>query len=74
MDWVGVLFSLSGWYLMPKHRVTAIVVFLLGGVIWITWSISTKTWSILFIQLCYTALNTRTLLIWRKGGESNVTQ
>lgn len=66
MDWIGVALSLTGWYLMPKKRRIAIIVFLIAGIAWVTWSILTKTWSILFIQLCYAVLNVRTLVIWSR--------
>lgn len=65
MDWLGVMTSVAGWYLMPKRREYAMVVFLFGNASWITWAVMMNVWSILALQVIFVVLNVRTLYLWR---------
>lgn len=63
MDWIGAGINLVGWYLMPKNQLTAIVIFLVSNIFWISWGLSEGAWSVVIVQLCFMVLNIRAALI-----------
>lgn len=64
MDWLGVLLSIIGMYLLPKHYHYAIALFIVSNFVWTVYGIGGGIWSIVGLQCVFFALNVRA---WRKG-------
>jgi hypothetical protein len=65
MDWIGAAINVIGWYIMPKNRLAATCIFLIGNIFWISWGIGHSTWSIIVLQGFFVLLNIRAVLIWQ---------
>lgn len=66
IDWLGVLLSLFGWFLMARQRFIALLVLIFANVIWFTWGFTTNVPSIMFLQVSFMLLNFRTIYEWLK--------
>ncbi|QQR98872.1 MAG: nicotinamide mononucleotide transporter [Sphingobacteriales bacterium] len=63
-DWIGVCFSLLGWYLMSKHRFKGLLVLFIANILWIIFGIQEKLYSLVFLQVSFIVLNIKTNIDW----------
>jgi hypothetical protein len=66
IDWLAVCLSLLGWFLMARHRFSALTVLLAANCAWIAWAFPLHVWSLVTLQLCFIALNIRAITVWRR--------
>jgi hypothetical protein len=68
MDWPGTILNIFGAWLNAKDAKKATVIWLIANLIWIAWSIHTRTYSILLSSTIFMAINIRTLVVrWKRG-------
>ena len=70
-DWLGIILSLTAYFLLARHRRTALVILTASNVVWGTWAVARGVTSISLLNLAYLAMNARTLLIWRSESNSS---
>ena len=63
-DWIGVFFSLLGWYLMSKYRFIGLLVLIVANILWIIFGIKSEIYSLVFLQLSFIILNIKTNIEW----------
>jgi hypothetical protein len=66
MDWVAGALNVLGTFLLAKHRMTAIKVYVAACVLWFVWGTYERQWAVALPQLIYFVLNVRTYLVWRR--------
>jgi len=73
IDWIAAALNIIGMFVLPRRRMVAMYVFLLGNVAYIAWALQQHVWSIIALQVILVALNIRTIIIWRKDDTTTVT-
>lgn len=66
MDWIAVLFNIIGLWLLAKHPLQAMYVYIASSTAFLVWAIYNKTWSIAALQVVLIVLNVRVIIHWRK--------
>ena len=66
IDWLGVFFSLLGWFLMARNRFYALLILCCSNIVWLSWSVMTNVISLGFLSICFMILNIRTIFEWIK--------
>lgn len=69
MDWVASGLTILGTWLMAKHRLTAMYVYMASSIVFAVWALSIRSWAVLILQFVLIGLNVRTILVWRKGAK-----
>jgi hypothetical protein len=64
-DWIGIVLSLSAYFMLARHRRAALVVLVLSNVVWGSWALTKGVTTISLLNAAYLVLNLRTLVIWR---------
>jgi hypothetical protein len=64
IDWLGICLSLTAYFLMAKHRKTAITILVVSNLVWGTWAFSKGITTVYILNICYLILNSRTLYLW----------
>jgi len=67
IDWLGVFFSLLGWFIMARNRFYALLILCCSNIVWLTWSIKTNVLSLGFLSISFMLLNMRTIYEWIKS-------
>lgn len=65
LEYIGVFGSLTVRILLADHRQVAIRVAVLTSVVWIMFSFYFCLYGILFLNVMYVVLDTRTILRWK---------
>lgn len=50
--------------MMAKKRFYALIILCFANLVWLSWAIMTKVTSLGFLQVCFMALNLRTIYEW----------
>lgn len=64
MDYLGVLLSLTGMWLLPTRYRLALALFIVSNFVWAWYGIAGGVWSIVGLQCVFLGLNVRA---WRRG-------
>jgi hypothetical protein len=64
IDWIAAGLGLAGMWLLPTRRKTSIILFLIGNVLWLAWSVQTGSYGVTANYLLMAGLNARTLYTW----------
>jgi nicotinamide riboside transporter PnuC len=64
IDWIAAGLGLAGMWLLPTRRKTAIILFLIGNVLWLAWALQTGSYGVVANYLLMGVLNARTLWTW----------
>lgn len=65
MDWIAALLNVVGVYLLARHRLVAMYVFMASSVAFLIWAVLEDHWSIALLQIFLLTLNIRVILHWR---------
>jgi hypothetical protein len=66
MDWIAVLLNVAGLWLLAKHPLRAMYVYVASSTAFLIWAIYARVWSIVALQVLLLVLNVRVVLMWRK--------
>ena len=71
MDWIAVLLNIVGAYLLAKHPLKAMYVYIASSVAFLIWAALGSHWSIVLLQVFLLTLNIRVIYHWRNHEASS---